>query len=851
MHSVTGSRHGDEKCEIAERERFEVGVIGSGFGGSIAAIELAKAFKGSSKKVCILERGVWNTSPEAWTPENKVAEFIDKGDRPYQFWAQPDTSRGLLNLLGMLRTIPYVTGFLKLFGKNKINYRGLYDMKNYDEIFSLVASGVGGGSLVYSGVISCPEPEILDDPYTGGGSESNSVWKPRWSIRYHELEKYMMYAKYKFIGVNKIYSIESGHPDDEWMVLPKTKTMRNAVRSMKEDKTSESAKRLSELDIEFGGFEFADLAMKEAPEPKPRKKTSAQADPSDDKTDEPKGFCKRQGRCNMGCLPGARNTLNKKLVDAINDDLDISIQELAEVIRIEPIPGKEGGYCITYLNHGINPEDQWRNFRGRRIYYRGLRIYRKKRIIEGKLCRMHVNKLILAAGTYGTTGLLLRSKQELGNVWDFSDKVGKCFSLNGDDFGFVTQTDKPAYPTVGPIDTTKVRFKKNGKHYFTIEDATIPRMIAGTFASLIEAHLKILKENRTGHITKTFFRYPRLVIEFLIRDHNDIGRFIRVMKKFIESSGWFPANEGLHGWLMGVDRHRKREKSVRSRPGKFSDQELDEIDDAYRVSRVFFFACMGVDRADAKASWNSRTEELQMNWGNLAGEDDVYKDIQAGMSILSDHMVSPDTRKLPPGEYKILEPMEQLFGLKNKKKLSIHPVGGCPMDTEGRPGAVSCAGKLKKNDGSTYENLYIVDGSVIPTALGVNPSLTISGLAFRIVDEIIRADYRTIPRLKSVETGKTYPVTIREFSKAPNLGLAVATVDPENNPKDPDHPIIYDNIVYVKEPDPNNLVCKTDDLDTLPKPIKVLLKIDEVDGRFAFGSLVDQAAKAQRHVKDL
>ena len=36
-----------------------------------------------------------------------------------------------------------------------------------------------------------------------------------------------------------------------------------------------------------------------------------------------------------------------------------------------------------------------------------------------------------------------------------------------------------------------------------------------------------------------------------------------------------------------------------------------------------------------------------------------------------------------------------------------------------------------------YEGLYIADASIMPTALGVNPSLTISALSLRIADKII------------------------------------------------------------------------------------------------------------------
>ena len=39
--------------------------------------------------------------------------------------------------------------------------------------------------------------------------------------------------------------------------------------------------------------------------------------------------------------------------------------------------------------------------------------------------------------------------------------------------------------------------------------------------------------------------------------------------------------------------------------------------------------------------------------------------------------------------------------------------------------------------GALYRGLYISDGAQIPTALGVNPSLTIAALALRTADAII------------------------------------------------------------------------------------------------------------------
>jgi cholesterol oxidase len=60
----------------------------------------------------------------------------------------------------------------------------------------------------------------------------------------------------------------------------------------------------------------------------------------------------------------------------------------------------------------------------------------------------------------------------------------------------------------------------------------------------------------------------------------------------------------------------------------------------------------------------------------------------------------------------------------SRTRLTLHPIGGCAMGTTVDTGVVDYLGQV-----FNYPSLYVVDGSIIPTATVRNPSHTIAALA--------------------------------------------------------------------------------------------------------------------------
>jgi enediyne biosynthesis protein E9 len=87
-----------------------------------------------------------------------------------------------------------------------------------------------------------------------------------------------------------------------------------------------------------------------------------------------------------------------------------------------------------------------------------------------------------------------------------------------------------------------------------------------------------------------------------------------------------------------------------------------------------------------------------------------------------------------------------------------HPLGGCRMAESSELGVVNDVGAVYG-----YEGLYCIDGSIIPTSLGVNPSLTISAVSERCASALVRrAGDFGLPRAPKRLRARTPPQHIGE-----------------------------------------------------------------------------------------
>lgn len=132
---------------------------------------------------------------------------------------------------------------------------------------------------------------------------------------------------------------------------------------------------------------------------------------------------------------------------------------------------------------------------------------------------------------------------------------------------------------------------------------------------------------------------------------------------------------------------------------------------------LLVFVGVGVDRSIGKMSLNL-LNMLSLNWPGGINNEPVIK---------AQHQAMAELAKAMDREHK--PNVLSLFDM----PLTYHPLGGAVMADGPDKGVVDSFGRVFGHPG-----LYIADGSIIPQAIGRNPSYTIAALAERVASGIIR-----------------------------------------------------------------------------------------------------------------
>ena len=329
------------------------------------------------------------------------------------------------------------------------------------------------------------------------------------------------------------------------------------------------------------------------------------------------GTCVHLGNCDIGCDADAKNTLDRNYL-AVAERHGAEIRPLHLATTIERI---EGGYRVHY-----------------------------ERIDDGqrRAGSATAQRVILAAGSLGSTELLLKCRDVARTLPDVSPFLGRSWSSNGDFLTPAYHSNRRPDPSVGPTITSTIDFldRSEGGESFWIQDGGFPDVVAGWIRDGESAHPKV-----------------RMMLKAIRRALTASGPTDRIMPWFAQGVDAADGRLGLRRrwWLLG--------------------QHQLTLDWQIKRSQMVMDAIVAMHRRLAAATGG--TPLVPFTWTRLK------------------YLVTP------------------------------HPLGGCNMGTSRENGVIDHAGRV-----FGYPGLHVLDGAIVPEAVGVNPSRTIAALAERAMVEI-------------------------------------------------------------------------------------------------------------------
>lgn len=287
------------------------------------------------------------------------------------------------------------------------------------------------------------------------------------------------------------------------------------------------------------------------------------------------------------------------------------------------------------------------------------------------------DKVFLGAGTLGSTEILLRSK---ANGLALSEQLGEQFTGNGDVLGFSFNGND----TINGIGFGKNR--PGGK----------VQPVGPCITSVID------------------LREQDLVNQGMVIEEGSVpGALARIMK------GFLPVIRGLSG------------EDTQSGIGNFFRKKwrvlVSFVRGPYKgaLNNTQIYLVMTHDDGQGKMYLDN--DRLKINWDGV-GEQEIFQKVSNNLK---------EATKALGGVYVKNPAWTKLM---DYNLITVHPLGGAIMADDAAQGVVNHKGQVFSATSGTHihQGLYVCDGAVVPMPVGVNPLITISGLAERICNLVVQ-----------------------------------------------------------------------------------------------------------------
>ncbi len=276
--------------------------------------------------------------------------------------------------------------------------------------------------------------------------------------------------------------------------------------------------------------------------------------------------------------------------------------------------------------------------------------------------------VVLGAGALGSTEILLRSRER---GLPLSDRLGERFSGNGDFLAFGYNLDRPV----------------NGIGFGDHDVGELPA-VGPCIAGIID-----------------------------VREQEDLGQGLVIEEGVIPGaiSVVLAKVFGIAAGMVGHDTDSGLADFYRERTRELQSLFSGPYGGALRNTVTFLV--MAHD--DATGRIVLRDDRARVDWPGV-GTKPIFERIsglleQATAGLGGTYVRNPIWTELLDHDL-----------------VTVHPLGGCPMGEDGGGGVVDHGGRVFAGAGEdVHDGLYVLDGSVIPRSLGVNPLFTISAVAER------------------------------------------------------------------------------------------------------------------------